>query len=81
MGFNGAALLKARKGVQFPQSVLDVLELQRGRAFESAEGANDGTFSTTVVKLQRGRAFESAEGATRRDSHFERCDASTGPRF
>ena len=61
-GFNGAALLVARKGPRRINLCPSVAKLQWGRAFGSAEGTESRPVHSRRAELQWGRAFGSAEG-------------------
>ena len=60
-GFNGAALLRARRSIATPYWPVVSVLLQRGRAFEGAEMLWGTGKVVAGVVLQRGRAFEGAE--------------------
>ena len=59
--FNGAALRRARSGLEFDASKDGAEILQRGRAPESAEWKAKAALEGISKSLQRGRAPESAE--------------------
>ena len=73
--FNGAALLRARRGIA--QKIARPTEnlLQRGRAFEGAESATSAGVLASASRLQRGRAFEGAEriGLAAGECNHRRC--------
>ena len=60
-GFNGAALFQARRCVSSTGSSSHFGQLQRGRAFPSAEIWDCAAERERIAMLQRGRAFPSAE--------------------
>ena len=62
-GFNGAALVRARRVSALYQSRWCRRWLQRSRARESAEGSSAPPKKTATAALQRSRARESAEGS------------------